>query len=151
MSEPLSAVVVAAGRSQRMGFDKLLTPLGGKPLLLHTIERLLRTQLPAEIILVVRPGSEEEMEKLVEPLRSQGVIRLVPGGEKRQDSVQAGLNAVPDSSEFVLVHDAARPFVTKELIDVVLAAAAPAEYSKVKDFFDKVLGGQSEPVILLKH
>jgi 2-C-methyl-D-erythritol 4-phosphate cytidylyltransferase len=123
MSEPLSAVVVAAGRSQRMGFDKLLTPLGGKPLLLHTIERLLRTQSPAEIILVVRPGSEEEMEKLVEPLRSQGVIRLVPGGEKRQDSVQAGLNAVPDSSEFVLVHDAARPFVTRELIDVVLAAA----------------------------
>ena len=51
MSEPLSAVVVAAGRSQRMGFDKLLTPLGGKPLLLHTLERLLRTQLPAEIAL----------------------------------------------------------------------------------------------------
>jgi 2-C-methyl-D-erythritol 4-phosphate cytidylyltransferase len=123
MSEPLSAVVVAAGRSQRMGFDKLLTPLGGKPLLLHTLERLLRTQLPAEIILVVRPGSEEEMEKVVEPLRSQGAIRLVPGGAQRQDSVQAGLSAVSESSEFVLVHDAARPFVTKELIDVVLAAA----------------------------
>jgi 2-C-methyl-D-erythritol 4-phosphate cytidylyltransferase len=106
-----------------MGFDKLLTPLGGKPLLLHTLERLLRTQLLAEIILVVRPGSEEEMEKVIESLRSQGVIRLVPGGAQRQDSVQAGLGAVSDSSEFVLVHDAARPFVTKELIDVVLAAA----------------------------
>jgi 2-C-methyl-D-erythritol 4-phosphate cytidylyltransferase len=116
-------VVVAAGRSQRMGFDKLLTPLGGKPLLLHTLERLLRTQLPAEIVLVVRPGTEEEMEKLVEPLRSQGAIRLVPGGAQRQDSVQAGLRAVSASSDFVMVHDAARPFVTRELIEVVLAAA----------------------------
>ena len=123
MSEPLSAVVVAAGRSQRMGFDKLLTPLGGRPLLLHTLERLLQTQVPAEIVLVVRPGSESEMEAVIAPLREQGKIRLVPGGAQRQDSVQAGLNAISASSEFALVHDAARPFVTKELIDVVLAAA----------------------------
>ncbi|MCE0483583.1 MAG: 2-C-methyl-D-erythritol 4-phosphate cytidylyltransferase [Methylacidiphilales bacterium] len=123
MSEPLSAVVVAAGRSQRMGFDKLLTPLGGKPLLLHTLERLLRTQVPADIVLVVRPGSESEMTTLVEPLKDLGSIRIVPGGVQRQDSVQAGLAAVPGSSEFVLVHDAARPFITKELVDVVLAAA----------------------------
>src|SRR5260221_5169751 len=123
MSEPLSAVVVAAGRSQRMGFDKLLTPLGGRPLLLHTLERLQRTEVPAEIILVVRPGSEAEMEAVVAPLRDQGAIRLVPGGVQRQDSVQAGLQAVAATSDYVLVHDAARPFVTKELIDVVLAAA----------------------------
>ena len=123
MSEPLSAVVVAAGRSQRMGFDKLLTPLGGHPLLLHTLERLMRTGIPAEIVLVIRPGSEQEMEAVIAPLRDQGSIRLVPGGAQRQDSVQAGLQAVSESSEYVLVHDAARPFVTKELIDVVLAAA----------------------------
>jgi len=123
MSEPLSAVVVAAGRSQRMGFDKLLTPLGGRPLLLHTLERLLLTGAPEEIILVIRPGSEAEMEATIAPLRDQGNIRLVEGGAQRQDSVQAGLKAVSDSSEFVMVHDAARPFVTKELIDSVLAAA----------------------------
>jgi 2-C-methyl-D-erythritol 4-phosphate cytidylyltransferase len=123
MSEPLSAVVVAAGRSQRMGFDKLLTPLAGRPLLLHTIDRLLETQLPAEVVLVIRPGSEAEMSAVIEPLRERGTIRLVPGGAQRQDSVRAGLQAVSASSEYVLVHDAARPFVTKELIDVVLAAA----------------------------
>jgi len=123
MSEPLSAVVVAAGRSQRMGFDKLLTPLGGRPLLLHTLERLLLTKVPEEIILVIRPGSQAEMEAIISPLRDQGGIRLVDGGAQRQDSVQAGLKAVSDSSEYVMVHDAARPFVTKELIDVVLAAA----------------------------
>jgi 2-C-methyl-D-erythritol 4-phosphate cytidylyltransferase len=123
MSNALSAVVVAAGRSQRMGFDKLLTPLGGRPLLAHTLERLLQTGMPEEIILVIRPGSEAEMEAAIAPLRDQGSIRLVEGGAQRQDSVQAGLKAVSDSSEYVMVHDAARPFVTKELVDVVLAAA----------------------------
>lgn len=123
MSNPLSAVVVAAGRSQRMGFDKLLTPLGGRPLLLHTLERLLLTEVPKEIILVIRPGSQTEMEAVIAPLRDRGNIRLVDGGAQRQDSVQAGIKAVSDSSEYVMVHDAARPFVTKELIDTVLAAA----------------------------
>ena len=123
MSESLSAVVVAAGRSQRMGFDKLLTPLGGRPLLVHTLDRLFQTQVPAEIVLVVRPGSEAEMEAVIAPLREKGIIRLVPGGAQRQDSVQAGLGAVADSSEYVLVHDAARPFITKEIVDAVLGAA----------------------------
>jgi 2-C-methyl-D-erythritol 4-phosphate cytidylyltransferase len=123
MSEPLSAVVVAAGRSQRMGFDKLLTPLAGRPLLLHTLDRLLQTEMPEEIVLVIRPGSDAEMEAVIAPLREHGTIRMVPGGAQRQDSVQAGLRAVAPSSEYVLVHDAARPFVTREMIDVVLAAA----------------------------
>jgi len=123
MSEPLSAVVVAAGRSQRMGFDKLLTPLGGRPLLLHTLDNILQTQLPKEIVLVIRPGSKVEMEAVIAPLRERGNIRLVDGGAQRQDSVQAGIRAVSDSSDFVMVHDAARPFITKEMIDVVLAAA----------------------------
>lgn len=123
MSDFLSAVVVAAGRSQRMGFDKLLTPLAGRPLLYHTLERLFRTDVPAEIVLVVRAGSEPEMERLVEPLAKLGSIRLVAGGAQRQDSVRAGLEAVSPNSDFVMVHDAARPFVTKELVDTVLAAA----------------------------
>jgi len=123
MSESLSAVVVAAGRSQRMGFDKLLTPLAGRPLLLHTLDRLFRTEAPSEIVLVVRPDSESEMHTLVAPLGRNDSIRIVPGGAQRQDSVQNGLQAVSAESEFVMVHDAARPFVTKELIDTVLAAA----------------------------
>ena len=123
MSESLSAVVVAAGRSQRMGFDKLLTPLAGRPLLLHTLDRLFRTEAPSEIVLVVRPDSESEMQTLVAPLGRNDSIRIVPGGAQRQDSVQNGLQAVSAESEFVMVHDAARPFVTKELIDTVLAAA----------------------------
>jgi 2-C-methyl-D-erythritol 4-phosphate cytidylyltransferase len=126
MSEPLSAVVVAAGRSQRMGFDKLLTPLAGRPLLLHTLDRLLQTGVPEEIILVIRPGSEAEMAAVIAPLRDQGTIRLVPGGELRQDSVRAGLRAVPASSQYVMIHDAARPFLTRELVESVLEEAKRA-------------------------
>src|ERR1700677_2958728 len=123
MSESLSAVVVAAGRSQRMGFDKLMTPLCSQPLIVHTLERLLLTEVPTEVLLVVRPGSEREMEATINPLQDKGEIKIVVGGAQRQDSVRAGLAAVSNSSEYVMVHDAARPFVTKELIDVVLAAA----------------------------
>ena len=106
-----------------MGFDKLLTPLAGRPLLLHTLERLFLTEAPREIILVVRPGSEMEMQQVIAPLGRRQSIRIVPGGAQRQDSVQNGLGAVSADSEFVMVHDAARPFVTRELIDTVLAAA----------------------------
>ena len=127
MSEPLSAVVVAAGRSQRMGFDKLLTPLNGRPLLVHTLEGLLQTEIPAEVILVIRPGAQKEMEAVIDPLRDRLRIRFVEGGAQRQDSVWAGLQAVSDSSDFVMVHDAARPFVTKELIDTVLTAAKASD------------------------
>ena len=123
MSELLSAVVVAAGRSQRMGFDKLLTPLAGQPLLLHTLERLLQTGVPREVVLVIRPGSEAEMEAVIAPLQDRDSIRLVPGGEQRQDSVRAGLRVVQSSSEYVMVHDAARPFLTRELIEAVLEGA----------------------------
>jgi 2-C-methyl-D-erythritol 4-phosphate cytidylyltransferase len=123
MSEPLSAVVVAAGRSQRMGFDKLLTPLAGQPLLLHTLSRILQTGVPEEIVLVIRPGSEAEMAAVIAPLRDQGTIRLVAGGALRQDSARAGLEAIDASARYVMVHDAARPFITRELIEIVLAGA----------------------------
>jgi 2-C-methyl-D-erythritol 4-phosphate cytidylyltransferase len=119
MADQLSAVVVAAGRSQRMGFDKLLTPLVGKPLILHTLSRLQSSPHVREIVLVVRDDTKDEVAAIIAPLQENGSIRLVPGGEKRQDSVQAGLNAVLPDSNYVLIHDAARPCVTHEVVDLV--------------------------------
>jgi 2-C-methyl-D-erythritol 4-phosphate cytidylyltransferase len=60
---------------------------------------------------------------VIAPLENRGSIRLVAGGELRQDSVRAGLRAVTASSQYVMVHDTARPFLTKELIEVVLEGA----------------------------
>lgn len=123
MSDLLSAVVVAAGRSQRMGFDKLLTPLAGKPLLVHTVGRLLAVPLITEIIIVVRPEIESRVRELFREQISTGKIRVTRGGALRQDSVRNGLIAAADDAEYVLIHDAARPFVTTELVNLVLEAA----------------------------
>jgi 2-C-methyl-D-erythritol 4-phosphate cytidylyltransferase len=123
MSDFLSAVVVAAGQSRRMGFDKLMTPLAGQPLLMHTLERMQKSLLVKEIVLVVRPDAQEEVNALVGPLRKTCQIRLVHGGAQRQDSVQAGLKAVTGESDYVMIQDAARPCITPDLIERVFEAA----------------------------
>ncbi len=125
MSPQLSAVIVAAGASRRMGFDKMLTPIAGKPLLTHTLTRLLASADLAEIVLVVRPGTENDFEPAVAPAREVAgntPIRLVAGGAERQDSVQNGL-AATQVRDYVLIQDAARPFLTKELVESVFLAA----------------------------
>jgi 2-C-methyl-D-erythritol 4-phosphate cytidylyltransferase len=115
---------VAAGRSQRMGFDKLLTPLGGRPSCCIRWSGCCAPGCAGGNHPGHPPGQRGgNGKRRSRRCASQGNIRLVDGGAQRQDSVQAGLKAVSDSSEYVMVHDAARPFVTKELIDVVLAAA----------------------------
>lgn len=123
MSEPMSAVVVAAGRSQRMGFDKLLTPLAGRPILQHTIERLQASPLVREIIVVVRPDTEELVREVLTHACEAGTVRFTHGGAERQDSVRNGLATLDEASEYVLIQDAARPFVTPRLIEKVAQAA----------------------------
>jgi 2-C-methyl-D-erythritol 4-phosphate cytidylyltransferase len=119
----LSAIIVAAGSSERMGFDKLLALLGDKPVLARTIDAFERTDSVREIILVARAGRVTEFEELVRQNAFKKVRRVVAGGKHRQDSVQAGLaNAEPDAA-FIGVHDAARPLIVPEQIERVLALA----------------------------
>jgi 2-C-methyl-D-erythritol 4-phosphate cytidylyltransferase len=119
----LTAIIVAAGSSQRMGFDKLLALLGDKPVLVHTIEAFERTESVREIILVARPERVGEFEGLVRQNNFKKVRRVVRGGEHRQDSVRAGLERVETDAKFIAVHDAARPLVTPEQIERVFALA----------------------------
>ena len=119
----LSVIIVAAGSSQRMGFDKLLALLGDKPVLAHTIDAFERTASVNEIILVARPDRLTEFEELVRQNNFEKVSRLIAGGEKRQDSVRAGLEQVNPEATFVAVHDAARPLVTPEQIERLLELA----------------------------
>jgi 2-C-methyl-D-erythritol 4-phosphate cytidylyltransferase len=127
----LSAIIVAAGSSERMGFDKLFAPLGGKPVIAYTIGAFERTSCVDEIILVGHSDSLAELRKIVE---SQTKVRqVVAGGVLRQDSVHAGLEQVDPRADFVAVHDAARPLITPEKITRVFetcrehGAAALAE------------------------
>ncbi|HEV2805401.1 MAG TPA: 2-C-methyl-D-erythritol 4-phosphate cytidylyltransferase [Chthoniobacterales bacterium] len=119
----LSVIIVAAGSSQRMGFDKLLALLGDKPVLAHTIDAFERTASVNEIILVARPDRLQEFEALVRENDFKKVRRIIAGGEQRQDSVRAGLEQVNADATFVGVHDAARPLVTPEQIDRLLELA----------------------------
>jgi len=119
----LSAIIVAAGSSQRMGFDKLLALLADKPVLAHTIDAFERTASVQEIILVARAERVKEFEELVRQNGFQKVRHVVPGGEQRHDSVSAGLKRLSQDATYVAVHDAARPLVTPEQIERVFELA----------------------------
>jgi 2-C-methyl-D-erythritol 4-phosphate cytidylyltransferase len=117
----LSAIIVAAGSSERMGFDKLFALVSGKPVIAHTIAAFENTKYVDEIILVGRADSLGELKKLIgQPTK---VKQIVAGGAERSDSVRAGLEHVDPKSDYVAVHDAARPMITPEKIARVFEAA----------------------------
>jgi len=99
--------------------------LGGAPLLVHTLRALAAAEEVAEIILAV-PEAERDfcLRDIVSPLHLTKRTKVVAGGAQRQDSVRHGLQAVSDGIDFVLVHDAVRPFVTVEMIRMVVESAA---------------------------
>ncbi len=110
----LTAIIVAAGSSERMGFDKLFALVSGKPIIAHTIAAFERTSCVEEIILVGRADGLGELRKIIgQPTK---VKQIVAGGAKRSDSVRAGLDHSNPKSDFVAVHDAARPMITPEKI-----------------------------------
>jgi len=114
------AIIVAAGRSRRMGGrDKLLEPIDGRPTLAWSVGAMVRAPSVARLVLVTAPERVPEMTAL--PWLHEGEVTVVAGGERRQDSVAAGLAAC--GSEVVLVHDGARPFLTVETVEAVAAAA----------------------------
>jgi 2-C-methyl-D-erythritol 4-phosphate cytidylyltransferase len=102
-----SAIIVAAGSSRRMGFDKLAAPLAGKPILLRTVEAFLAADCISSIVVVC---SGERWQLLAGLPSSKPVIRT-EGGADRQDSVARGLAALPENAGWVAVHDGARPLV----------------------------------------
>jgi 2-C-methyl-D-erythritol 4-phosphate cytidylyltransferase len=119
------AILVAAGRGERMGASrpKAFLVLGGRPLLLRAAHAFEATSEVAGIVAVVPPGEEaatRDLLRLVPKLKA-----VVAGGATRQDSVRAGLAALPaDFDGVVLVHDAARALVEPALIAAVARAAA---------------------------
>lgn len=119
----LTAIIVAGGSSQRMGFDKLLAPLAGRSVVAHSIAAFEQTKSVSDIILVGRAERLSEYEKVVALEGFKKVSAVIPGGPRRQDSVRAGLGQLKAGSEFVAVHDAARPLVSPELIEEIFQLA----------------------------
>jgi 2-C-methyl-D-erythritol 4-phosphate cytidylyltransferase len=124
----VSAIIVAAGSSQRMGFDKLLSLIGNKPVVAHSIDRFEQCDEIDEVILVVRSDRREEFQRVVDVCGFTKVNRLVDGGDERHLSVWNGIVQLSEACEIVAIHDAARPLVSSELIgrSVTLARACGA-------------------------
>ena len=117
----ISAVLVAAGGSRRMGFDKLTADLAGRPVAAWAAAAFQECAEVGEIIVVTAAGREDEFHGLLAGLTK--VRAVIPGGAARHLSVWEGLNAVESAAEFIAVHDAARPLVTPALIARCLARA----------------------------
>jgi 2-C-methyl-D-erythritol 4-phosphate cytidylyltransferase len=116
------AVIVAAGRGERLGVDrpKAFAKLAGRALLAESLERLEDSAWIDEIVVVAPEGWEEPSILLAEELGAGKVSASVAGGATRAESVRAGLAEVSEDALVVLVHDAARPFLPEEVVERVL-------------------------------
>ena len=143
------AVLAAAGRGERLGGDrpKAFAKLRDRPLLAESLERLEASDWIDAIVIVAPAGWEEPSILLAEELGCAKVVTCVRGGETRAESVRAGVAEVGEDAEVIVVHDAARPIVTDDVLERVLTAlnegwdgAVPA--LPVADTIKRVQGGQ---------
>jgi 2-C-methyl-D-erythritol 4-phosphate cytidylyltransferase len=118
------AVIVAAGRGERLGLDrpKAFANLRDRPLLAESLERLEASDWIDSIVVAAPPDWEEPVILLAEELGCGKVVESVTGGATRAASVRAALAEVSDDAVVVLVHDAARPIVPEEVIERLLTA-----------------------------
>ena len=120
------AVVPAGGTGKRMGAGtpKQFLMLDGVPMMLHALRVLERAPGVTEVVLVV-PKEERDraLSEVVERYGLKKVLKVVPGGATRQESVRHGLNEVGEDVEIVVVHDAVRPFITEDRIERSIEAA----------------------------
>ena len=118
-----SAIIVAAGASRRMGFNKLLAPLAGVPVLRRTLGQFQDCADVGEIIVV---GGDEVREQIAHWQQAGGLTKLaavIEGGAERHLSVWAGIQACSPQTEIIAVHDGARPLITPEQISKCITAA----------------------------
>ena len=120
-----AAVIVAGGAGERTGLagGKQLAAVAGAPVLHHTLAAFLACDAIDTIVVVVHPDRVDEYrEAAVEPLGSDKILSVVPGGATRRESVAAGLRAVPAEADVIAVHDGARPLVKPAVIEGAIAA-----------------------------
>jgi 2-C-methyl-D-erythritol 4-phosphate cytidylyltransferase len=128
----VSVIIPAAGLGTRMGRSapekegtsrKQFMLLNGSPILIHTIRKFVTSPLVTEIVVALRG---DDMDWAKELFKSQGLgaaVRPVEGGESRQQSVENALASIADNTDLVAVHDAVRPFVSRDVIEKVIQEA----------------------------
>jgi 2-C-methyl-D-erythritol 4-phosphate cytidylyltransferase len=118
------AVLVAAGRGERLGEDrpKAFVRLGDLPMLAEPLRRLDESEWINAVVVVAPPEWEEPAILLAEEIGASKVTACVTGGETRSESVRAGVAEVPEDAAVILVHDAARPLLPDDVIGRVIEA-----------------------------
>ena len=120
-----AAIVLAAGKSERMGpgIDKAFLSLGNKPVLAWSLLAFERCQDIDSIILVVRKDQIVGSKGVARLFGISKLKAIVTGGDRRQDSVRAGLDVCGMDVKYVVIHDAARPCIDPETVSAAVAAA----------------------------
>jgi 2-C-methyl-D-erythritol 4-phosphate cytidylyltransferase len=121
----IAAILPAAGMGTRMGADtpKQFLELDGVPIVILSLRRIAACELVTEIIVATRGDGVARLEEQIRAEKFKQKVRVVRGGDSRQDSVARALEEVSNDTEIVLVHDAVRPFVTREQITRVIEEA----------------------------
>jgi len=121
----VSAIIVAAGKSKRLGkrVSKAVFKLNSRPVIAYSLDVLNEHPQIKEVIVVVNPGNIESIRGIIKKNKIGKAVRIVLGGRERQDSVLNGLRQINPKANFVLIHDAARPFITKGLVSLVIKEA----------------------------
>lgn len=126
----VSVILPAAGLGTRMGREKSGTSrkqfmlLEGAPILIHTIRKFLRCPSVSEIVVALRAEDMDWARGLIHQERPEKPVRVVEGGESRQQSVENALASLSPDTTLVAVHDAVRPFIDSALVEKVIAEAA---------------------------
>ncbi len=128
----VSVIIPAAGLGTRMGRPapetagisrKQFMLLNGSPILIHTLRKFISSPSVTEIVVALREEDMVWADELLARESLKHIVRIVQGGETRQQSVENALGTLADDVELVAVHDAVRPFVEREIIEKVLAEA----------------------------
>jgi 2-C-methyl-D-erythritol 4-phosphate cytidylyltransferase len=115
------AIIAAAGEGMRLGAGpKAFVSLGGTPMLAHSLIAFAKASAIEAIVVAVPPDRHDEARSIASSTVPAARVEVVAGGTSRQESVRAALGAVPDHVYSIVVHDAARPLVTVELIEAAL-------------------------------
>ena len=114
----VQAIIAAAGLGKRLKnkHPKPFIKINGRPLLIHTLQVFEKSPQITSVIVVGHPQYLSELSKMIFNFSLKKVVRVIAGGATRTESVGKGLDATDKDTDIVVVHDAARPFVTLELI-----------------------------------
>ncbi len=119
MGKFFSAIILSAGSSTRMGYNKMLLKLGSKTVFERTVEAFENCDTINEIIIAAPKDSVENYSEIVKKNGYTKVVSIVSGGSTRQESVANALKAISPDCEYISVHDGARPLIREESITLV--------------------------------